>query len=202
MSVLVLDRVLAEEIKARRVEAGSDRWDEVWDGVYVMSPLPNVEHQGIVARLVSVLDTVIGLPGLGQVFPGVNVTDRDDDWTKNYRCPDVAVFLRGGAATNRGVYWLGGPDFAVEIVSPDDRVRDKLPFYESVGVRELLVVDRDPWALELYRLLEGRLASVGRATPEQPRDLASAVVPLTFRLVPGEARPTIEVAQGEGGPRW
>ena len=42
----------------------------------MMMPLPNDEHQSIVSRLTSILEDVIGWPGLGKVRPGVNVTDR------------------------------------------------------------------------------------------------------------------------------
>ena len=38
---------------------------------------------------------------------------------------------------------VGGPDFLVEVASPGDRSLDKLAFYEGIGVRELLMVDRD-----------------------------------------------------------
>ena len=38
---------------------------------------------------------VVDAGGLGEAFPGVNVSDRSDDWTQNYREPDVAVFLEG-----------------------------------------------------------------------------------------------------------
>ena len=36
-------------------------------------------------------------------------------------------------AKNCRTHWLGGPDFAVEIVSEDDRTRDKIPFYSESG---------------------------------------------------------------------
>src|SRR5207248_1068970 len=158
----------------------------------------NPHHQAIVSWLIFILQTLIGTTGMGQVVPGVNVSDRDADWTHNYRCPDLAVFLRGGSAKRRASHWQGGPDFAVEIASPYDRVREKLPFYETVGVRELLVIDRDPWALELYRLEGGTLRLAGRSTLEQPTDLASTVVPLSLRLTPGEPRPRIEASRLDG----
>ncbi len=201
MPMLVLDPCVQDRLRAERAETGADRWDEVWDGVYVMSPLPNNEHQVVVSKFTGIFEIVIGFPGLGEVSPGVNVSDRDD-WTHNYRCPDVTVYLYGSAAVDRGTYWLGGPDFAVEVVSPDDRVRDKIPFYEGVSVRELLVVDRDPWALELFRLREGRLVSVGVSTPEHPDLLVSTVLPLVFRLVAGEGRPRIDVMHADGRQRW
>lgn len=202
MPVLVQDPSDARRIRARRRANGSDRWDEVWDGVYILMPLPNDDHQGIQSRLVTVCDVAVGLPGLGLVRAGVNVTDREDKWKKNYRCPDVVVYMKGTAAENRGSHWLGGPDFAVEVVSRQDRSREKLDFYARVNVRELLLVDRYPWALELYRLHEGELVLVGRSTADEPTVLTSEVVPLSFRLVPGEERPAIEVLHHDGVQRW
>ncbi|MBX6313173.1 MAG: Uma2 family endonuclease [Isosphaeraceae bacterium] len=173
MAMVICDHDLAEHLREERKRTGADRYDEVWDGVYVVMPLPNDEHQEIVGGLVSILHVVVGWPGLGDVRPGVNVSDRDDDWTQNYRCSDVVVFLQGTAAITRGAYWLGGPDFTIEVLSKDDRTREKLPFYARVGVRELLLIDRDPWALELYRLQEEQLRPAGRSTPESPELLAS-----------------------------
>ena len=133
---------------------------------------------------------------------GANVSDREKDWTTNYRCPDVVVVLPGGAARDCRTHWFGGPDFCVEIASHGDRSRDKLDFYAAIGVRELLLVDRDPWGLELYRLADGRLDLVGRSNLSAAAVLASAVVPTSFRLVPGTARPRIEVTHHDGVQRW
>ena len=69
-------------------------------------------------------------------------------------------------------------------------------------MRELLLIDRDPWALELYRLGEDGLALAGTSTPEQPTVLTSAVLPLAFSLVPGDPRPVIEVVHADGLQRW
>jgi Uma2 family endonuclease len=202
MSLIVQDQNVRDRIIRERRERGLDREDEVWDGVYLLMPDPNVEHQHIRGRLTAFLMTAVELPGLGIVYPGLNVSDRADDWTKNYRCPDVAVYLNGNPAVNCGTHYLGGPDFAVEIISPDDRSREKLGFYARVGVRELLLIDRDPWALELYKRRKAKLARTGRSTPEQPKRLASAVLPLSFRLQPGEPRPQIEVVHSDGRQRW
>ena len=95
-----------------------------------------------------------------------------------------------------------GPDFAVEILSEGDLARKKLDFYAKVGTREVLIIDRDSWALELYRLLDGKLELVGISTSENGEVLTSQVLPLTFRLVPGEGRPTIELARIDGGQTW
>jgi Uma2 family endonuclease len=202
MATLVTDPSLAEQLIDQRRVSGSDRWDEVWEGTYVMTPLPNIEHQGLVGRLTTILTAVVADAGLGHVFPGVNVSDQADDWTKNYRCPDVAVYLEGTQAENRDTYWLGGPDFLIEVVSPEDRTREKLDFYAKVGTREALLIDRDPWAGELWRLDDGQLKLAGTSSVENGEVLASEVVPLTFKLVTGENRPVIEVARTDEQRNW
>jgi Uma2 family endonuclease len=193
MTILVQDRRDAERIRAERKAAGTDRWDEVWDGVYILMPLPNDEHQEILTQFSAILAVLADLPADSEVRAGVNVSDREN-WTKNYRCPDVVVFLPDTSAVNHDTFWLGGPDFAVEVVSPDDRSREKLDFYARVGVRELLLIDREPWSLELYRLHNARLEPAGRSTIEAPEAIRSEVVPLSFRLIPGEDRLRIELA--------
>jgi Uma2 family endonuclease len=204
MATLIRSSELEERLRAERRASGADRWDEVWEDVYVMAPLPNDEHQFVQQRLSTILDLIIGFTGKGDVRPGVNVSDRED-WTHNYRCPDVVVFLNGTTAQNRDTFWLGGPDFAIEIVSPDDASRDKLEFYARVGVRELLIIDRDPWSLELYRLQGRRMISAGQSvgvTVPAAATLDSQVVPLCFRLIQGGARPLIEVTHHDGIQRW
>jgi Uma2 family endonuclease len=133
-----------------------------------MSPIANNEHQDNGTGVSMVSRIVIGLAGLGKVFAGCNVTDRTTRWRRNYRCPDVAVYLHGTSAIDRGSHGLGGPDFGVEIVSKGDRCRKKFGFYAKVGTRELLIVDRYPWALELYVLKGTQLELAGRSTVDDP----------------------------------
>jgi Uma2 family endonuclease len=200
--LMVLSPNVVEQIIRQRQESGACRWDEVWDGEYLVMPEPDDLHQKIVTFLSVIFGIVLDMGRLGDVLAGTNVTDRDDDWRQNYREPDVAVFLRGASARDGGTHWVGGPDFAVEVVSPRDWTRKKREFYAKVGTRELLYVDRDPWALELYRLEGGELVLVGTSTPEVPEPIASAVLPLSFRLVAGEGRPRIEVVHNDGVQRW
>jgi Uma2 family endonuclease len=202
MKMFVLDPDTRRRLLRRRRITGADRFDEVWNGVYVMSPIADNEHQFLSGRLTIAIDQAIGGPAVGIVYPAVNVTDQVENWKKNYRCPDVAVFLPGNPAQDRGSHWLGGPDFAVEVASPYDRSRRKMTFYASVGVRELLLVDRKPWALELYRLVDGALVPVGRSVPGTSERLTSDVLPVSFRLVPGDPRPEIEVTRTDGTKTW
>src|SRR6185312_8624088 len=98
-----------------------------WNGVYIMSPLANVEHQRIMSGLTIALGAA--LAGRAEVFAGINVTDRRDDWEQNYRCPDVAVVFPGSIASDCGPYFLGGPDWVCEVASDYDRSREKFDFY-------------------------------------------------------------------------
>ncbi|HLQ46297.1 MAG TPA: Uma2 family endonuclease, partial [Planctomycetaceae bacterium] len=194
MATLIRDRDIERRIIARRRRRlGQDKFDEVWNGVYVMAPLANVEHQDCVSGLDYLLGSVVRMSGLGMVLPGTNVSDRRVGWTKNFRCPDVAVFLKGTTAVNCDTHWFGGPDFAVEVASSGERVKRKLNFYAKVGTRELLIVDRYPWNLSLYRLVDGELRLAGTSSVATGGWLVSNVLPLSFRLIDGIERLRIDV---------
>jgi Uma2 family endonuclease len=166
----------------------------------MMAPLANDEHQEIQTKLVAIFQGIVGWSDMGVVRAGVNVSDRNAGWQHNYRCPDVAVFLQGTSARNCGTHWMGGSDFAVEILSPNDRAREKLGFYAQVGVRELLMIDRDPWSVELYRLDAGPQSLVADA---KGGVRTSAVLPVTFELEgAGAGRPVIVVRQNQTANRW
>jgi Uma2 family endonuclease len=134
-------------------------------------------------------------PAGGIVLPGLNLSDRIVDWQQSYRCPGVGVFLAGNKAQVLESHICGPADFLVEIVSPGDKSRDKFEFYAALGVRELLLIDRYPWSLELYRLSGSELVLAGRATERQSSIVASAVLPLSFALLPAEPRPEIRIAE-------
>lgn len=137
-----------------------------------------------------------------EVRPGVNVSDRDQDGEKNLRVPDVALRLPGGVAVDRGEYWPGGPDFLIEVASRGDRSRKERRLYAKIGVREMVIVDRQPWAIELYRLADGTLKLIGNSMLDEPIPVASEVVPPWFRLVAEGEKPRIEVVHREDGRRW
>jgi Uma2 family endonuclease len=202
VNMFITDPRISKRMIRQRRARGIDQKDEVWEGVYFVAPPPNDEHQDLLNKMSTVFTVVIEWTGLGQVRPGVGVSDRVDDWTKNFRCPDVAVFLNGTTAINQKTHWFGGPDFAVEVISPYDRSREKFDFYAKIGVKELLLVDRKPWALELYRLQDGLLVLVGKSDLANLAILTSQVVPLSFQLRAGDPRPTIEMAHADGVQRW
>jgi Uma2 family endonuclease len=202
MTVLVTDPGFARQLRADRENSDAAMHDEVWDGVYVVSPIANNQHQWIIVRLLLAFQSVLDLEGGDRMYAGMNVSDRKEDWGQNYRVPDVAVVLSGNPAEDCETHLCGGPDFIVEVLSPGDLAREKLPFYAKIGVRELLLIDRDPWALELYRLEAGELRLGGTSHPDLSEPLASAVLPLVFRLVPGQDRPRVEVRTADGNQSW
>ena len=197
MVAIIADRELEQELIAQRQATGADRHDEVWDGVYFMAPIANNEHQTLGTLLASVLTDITGYGKLGKVQGGANVSDRPTNWVQNYRCPDVLVFLKGNPAENRGNHWYGGPDLAVEIVSESDRSYEKLPFYAEVKTREVLIIERDPWELILFRLQDGGMMEVGR-TGIDGVSLESVVLPIKLSLeaVAGSS-PFLVVRHGE-----
>jgi Uma2 family endonuclease len=202
MPVLIYDPVWEQKVRAERDALFPNNRDEVWDGVLVMAPLPNTEHQDIVFGLGMAFGMTVSRAAGDRIHPGANVSDRDAGWTQNFREPDVVVYLGTNPARDAGTHWVGGPDLGVEIVSPGEDPRAKLAFYSAVGTRELMIVERNPWAVELYRLGPTGLSLVGRSEGSNPAVLTSGVLPLSFQLRDGTPRPVIVVTHTTSGQTW
>jgi len=203
MTLMVLDGDLEARLIEERSRSGADKYDEVWEGVYMMAPLPNDEHQEIVAGLVRVFVEILGDSGAARVRPGVNLAPLDiEDWKHDFRVPDVAVFLADSKAKCCDTHWRGPADFLVEVTSPGDHTHEKIPFYAALGVRELLVVEREGWALELFRNDGKSLAPAGVSRPGDVTILASEILPFTFQLLSAAPRPLIQLTHTETGRTW
>jgi Uma2 family endonuclease len=202
MDTLIVDPRVSQRLIEERRAHGADRFDEVWDGVYIMAPAPNDEHQDLSGGFTEVLRTVIDRRGLGKTRPSINLASDPDDWENDYRLPDVTVYFKDSMADCQGTYWSGPPNFVVEISSLWDKTREKLDFYANIGAREALLVDRDPWQLEIYRLQGESLTLVASVTPGDVNAIESDVLPLRFRLIPGEPRPTIEIFATDLKKSW
>lgn len=133
MPTLVFDPPPAElqAVLERRHQLDQDRRDEVWEGVLHMIPPPSVEHERLAAKLVRLIGPLADATGLETTLTiGIGTDERD------YRVPDLAL-LRAGYAPQ----WNATAAMVVEIVSPGDKSWDKLPFYATHHVDEVLVVD-------------------------------------------------------------
>ena len=190
---VIMDNDLSRDLIRQRKKLGHDRYDEVWDGVYIMPSLPNLTHQKLVLDLGIILHEVVVEAGKGEVYPGANVSDRPKNWKSNYRCPDVVVVLNDGQAINCDVFILGGPDFLVEIRSPQEDPAEKLSFYSKIGVRELLILERDSREPELLRNDGEQLVPVTRESNGNDKWVHSNVLPLAFRRGGNKAKPKLEI---------
>jgi Uma2 family endonuclease len=153
---------VSEEELARRRRSGIDRYDEMWEGVLHMAPAPAYEHQRIVSALDRFLGPLCEARARGVLAPGINVFS-DAVSSEDYRIPDltfVSLERRDIVASDgtRG----GGPDAVIEVRSPEDETYEKFPFYARLGVREVIVVQRDSHEPEVYRLAGSQYVAVQR----------------------------------------
>ncbi|MGH3471763.1 MAG: Uma2 family endonuclease [Nocardioidaceae bacterium] len=113
---------------ARRQSLGLDTFDEVWEGEYHMAPAAHGWHGRLGHQLAVLLDPLAHRAGLIAMGP-FNLGEPG-----NFRVPDGGL-LRGSP----GATWFATAAMVVEVESPDDETWDKLGFYASHGVDEVLV---------------------------------------------------------------
>jgi Uma2 family endonuclease len=125
-----------------RKRNGLDRWDEMWEGVLHVPPMPNRYHQD----LEGALETWLRLHWVplhdGKVYHQINLASIGG-WPKDYRIPDLVLLRPERFAIDRNEYFEGAPDVVVEIQSPGDETEEKMPFYFRLGVPEVWVIQRD-----------------------------------------------------------
>jgi Uma2 family endonuclease len=151
---------VSDEELAERHRRGLDRFDEMWEGVLHMAPAPFYEHQRIVSGMHLFLGSLCVRHGRGVLAIGINVFN-EASATVDYRIPDFTFVAAGRERLlARDGIRGGGPDAVIEVRSPDDETYDKLPFFARLGVREVIVVDRDTKRPEVYRLAGQQYAAV------------------------------------------
>lgn len=143
-------------LEERRASEAAQR-DEMWNGVLHMPPMPNAMHQDFSLDLASYLKWRWAKPNGGLVRQEVNLTtsEDEDDWTRNFRIPDIVLVDAPRLHIDKNEYLVGAPLAVVEIRSPGDQTYEKFPFYAGLGVPEVWVFDRDTRAPELYELRNG-----------------------------------------------
>jgi Uma2 family endonuclease len=119
-----------------------------------MSPV-GLRHGEVVSRIILLLMQHTQKDKLGLVAPelGVKLTSDPD----TVRGPDVAFVRRERIPRTRARgFFVGGPDLAVEVLSPKDRpreVRVKVENYLEHGTTVVLVVDPDHNSVTVFRRL-------------------------------------------------
>ena len=126
----------------RRQRSGLDRFDEVWEGVYHLTPGPSGPHARVdreLSRVLSPYAEAAGLYGLS----AFNLGESDRD----FRVPDGGYHRM----TPLGL-WFSTAAVVVEILSPGDETFEKFPFYAAHDVDEILVADPAARTVECWRL--------------------------------------------------
>lgn len=138
---------------------------EIEDGTLVVSPSPSKDHEGVLALLNEML--VHACPGEFLVIPGNPGVGFD----RSYRVPDLIVVDRQTWREQRREPGFFDPRdvlLAVEVVSPDSKIRDRVvkPMqYAKVGIPSYWRLETDPISLTAYRLGGGEYVESGTWRP-------------------------------------
>lgn len=180
-----------ESLVAERRRLDLDRRDEVWEGVLHMVPPPSNEHQRIVTDLLGLFVPYFARHTLGRILAGTGVRDTRSP-EQDYRVPEWIALLKGRERLPRpeSSFVDEGPDVVVEVRSPGDETDVKTPFYDRVGVGEVLIVDRDSLRVEILRRAAGRLTAV---CPAPDGTLRCEGLRANFRTVEREGRAALQV---------
>ncbi len=135
-----------EHLIAERHRLGLDKADEMWEGELHVVPPGKDEHYRLEIELGVILVPLARAAGLHVRIEG-GLFDPDVPEYTSYRVPDLSVFAEE-ARSERGVE--GRAELVVEIRSPGDESLAKLPFYGRVGVKEVVIVDRDSKAVRRW----------------------------------------------------
>lgn len=176
-------RQIPEQWLEERARLGHDRWDEIWDGVLHMPPPPSFAHQSLGSDLHALLASPLRRRGIRMLYetglyrPGSRL---------DYRVPDmtfIPVEPPAGLVSPRGIE--GAATAVLELLSTDDETYDKLPFYASLGVREVIVIDPATRSVEAYRLAGASYVAV---SADDRGRLHAATLDVRFATIGGKLR--------------
>lgn len=119
-----------------------------------MVPGPSGEHADIAQQLAVLLDSPARAAGLVPTLHEFKLGESDRD----FRVPDGGLHR----VRPRGA-WHASAALVVEIVSPGDESWEKLPFYASHAVDEVLIVDPADRTVTLLALSDGEYRRAQRS---------------------------------------
>jgi Uma2 family endonuclease len=126
-------RSLAQEIAYRKA-SGLDRFDEWWDGEYVIVTGPTPEHGWLSADVIGMWSGEVKARGLrmaAELNIGVDKVD--------CRVPDIGVCWSDTPRTSPA--FMTTAELVVEILSSGERPGAKLDFYAHWNVKEYVEID-------------------------------------------------------------
>lgn len=163
---------------------------EVVQGVLMMSPAPEMSHQGVIQRMSHYLDERIFAPRSGLVFTSpVDVTLSARTTVQ----PDVLVVLQEHVNRVHPKRIVGIPDLVVEVISPGSATYDRLvkySVYGKAGVPEYWLVNANEQTVEVFVLEEDQYYSLGEFLGERI---------VQSRIVPGIPVPAAQFFDWTGG---
>ena len=158
----------------RRRRWGADRWDEMWNGVLHVVPMPTGTMQRFNTEFLAMVAPLAKARGLKPYYT-LGLFRTDDD----YRVPRQS-YCRPDQVKERGA---DGAELVLEIRFDGDETYEKIDFYSERGVREMLVADPEERSIELFRAVGGRLIP---AQPGPDGEHTSEVIGITLRTVDGK----------------
>lgn len=165
---------------------------EVIQGVLMMSPAPEMPHQGLVGMIYRYLSDHIFLTDRGLVFTGpADVVLAP----KKVVQPDILVLLEEHLDRLQEKCIVGPPDLVVEVISPSSISYDRLVkhnLYEQAGVPEYWLVNLQEQTIEVFVLETGKYRSLGEFHGRQA---------VQSRLVPNETVPAAHFFNWTGNLR-
>ena len=156
------------------------------DGTDVVLRIANVDRQ----RLSSPFSVAsVGPPDFAAgdwTVPVANVSDRKNNWLKDFRITDFPLLLKKYPAVARCAFWEGGLDLAVKASAPATAPRrngtSTLLWDSGTGRRR-----SQSWRMKPYQAADGDLRSVG-ITEVGGINIRAEVVPTTGQVLPNDKR--------------
>ena len=119
-----------------------------------MVPGPSIEHADISQQLAVLLDGPARAAGLRPTMSEFNLGESEHD----FRVPDGGLHRPGASGV-----WQATAAAVVEILSPGDESREKLPFHADHDVDEVLLVDPAERTVTWLALHDGEYEPVQRS---------------------------------------
>jgi Uma2 family endonuclease len=156
---------------------------EVMNGVLIMTPSPEADHQSAVLRLAHYLLETVEFTGLGRVLSAPFEVRLTHDKVVQ---PDVLVVLNANLYKLFHTYLADGPDLVIEVASPSTALYDRLSKYEAyeqAAVPEYWIVHPQAQSIEMLILEQDGYQSCGTFKGKET---------LPSRIAPGIASIAVE----------
>lgn len=137
-----------------RRRCDGEQFDEMWDGILHVNMPQTIAQSEFVSALLCWMHSVWKTDG-AKVLHGVAVSI-DEDWMNNFRIPDLIAMTRGRKRYLTESHVHGPPALAVEVHHLEDEAYEKLPYYATMRIPDVWIIERDTWRPEVYSLVEDK----------------------------------------------